>query len=133
MSISNRRALRPARPVASPVLATMVALAVAMSSAHAQPHNAAALPAMLATQTARLDAAREEYEVGHFAAAFASFAQLADEGHCGAARVARQMARYGRPLYAIDFEVTPERLERWQRLPACPVAVAGGNAKRRVP
>jgi hypothetical protein len=84
-------------------------------------------------QTSRYDAAQVDYEIGHFDKAFAVFASLADEGHCDAARLAQQMVRYGRPLYAIDFKVAPERLERWQRLPACPVAVAGGNAERRAP
>jgi hypothetical protein len=38
--------------------------------------------------------------------------------------VAQLMARYGQPLYAIEFRVTRERIERWQRLPGCPVAHA---------
>lgn len=84
-------------------------------------------------QTSRYDAAQVDYEIGHFDKAFAVFASLADEGHCDAARMAQQMLRYGRPLYAVDFEVAPERLQRWQRLPACPVAVAGGDAERRRP
>lgn len=82
-------------------------------------------------QTSRHDAAHVDYEIGHFDKAFAAFASLADEGHCDAARVARQMVRYGRTLYATDFKVASERLERWQRLPACPVAVAGDDAERR--
>lgn len=124
MSTSNRRALRAARPVASAVLAAIVALGLTMPSAHGQPQNTAALPPMLATQAARLDVARAEYEVGHFAAAFEAFAQLADEGHCEAARVAQQMVRYGRTLYAMEFAVAPPRLTRWRGLPACPLALA---------
>jgi len=86
-------------------------------------------------QTSRYDAAHVDYEIGHYAQAFAVFASLADEGHCDAARLALQMARYGRPLYFIDFEVAPERLEHWQRLPACPeaVAVAGRSTERGAP
>lgn len=84
-------------------------------------------------QTSRYEAAQVEYEIGHFDEAFATFAELADEGHCDAARLAQQMVRYGRPLYAVEFKVAPERLKRWQRLPACPVAVAGGNAERHAP
>lgn len=92
--------------------------------------------ALLATsvasgQDARYDAAQVDYEIGHFEQAFAAFAVLADEGHCDAARLAQQMLRYGRPLYAIEFKVAPERLVRWQRLPACPLTVAGGDAKGR--
>lgn len=84
-------------------------------------------------QNSRYDAAHVDYEIGHYAQAFAVFASLADEGHCDAARLAQQMARYGRPLYAVDFKVASERLERWQRLPACPVAVAVHGAERRAP
>lgn len=94
--------------------------------------------ALLATsaafgQTSRYDAAHLDYEIGHFDKAFAIFASLADEGHCGAARLAQQMARYGRPLYAIEFKVSPERLERWQRLPAGSLPVAAGDAERPGP
>lgn len=84
-------------------------------------------------QTSRYDAAHVDYEIGHYEQAFAVFASLADEGHCDAARLAQQMARYGRSLYASDFKVEPERLERWQRLPACPVTVAGSSTERRAP
>jgi hypothetical protein len=71
-------------------------------------------------QTSRYDAARDDYEIGHFDKAFAEFAALADEGHCDAARISQQMVRYGKPLYAIEFKVAAERLERWQRLSSCP-------------
>jgi hypothetical protein len=79
-------------------------------------------------QTSRYDAAHVDYEIGHYEQAFAVFAGLADEGHCDAARMAQQMVRYGRPMYLTEFKVAPERLERWQRMPACPVAVAGADA-----
>lgn len=82
-------------------------------------------------QGSRYDAAQVDYEIGHFDKAFAVFASLADEGHCEAARLAQQMVRYGHLLYAIDFKVASERLERWRRVPACPVAVAGGNDASR--
>lgn len=84
-------------------------------------------------QNSRYDAAHVDYEIGHYAQAFEVFASLADEGHCDAARLAQQMARYGRPVYAVDFKVASERLERWQRLPACPAAVAVHSAERRAP
>lgn len=69
---------------------------------------------------ARLQRAHAEYEAGHYEAAFADFAALADEGHCDAARIASQMARLGRALYPIAFQVDAERLQRWQRLVGCP-------------
>ena len=94
--------------------------------------------AMLATsaafgQTSRYDAAHVDYEIGHFDKAFAAFASLADEGHCDAARVAQQMVRYDQPLYAQEFKVAPERLQRWQQLPACLVALAGADIELRAP
>jgi hypothetical protein len=72
----------------------------------------------------RYDAARDEYEIGHFQLAFAEFATLADRGHCDAARMALQMLRHGKPLYATEFQAAPERVQRWQQLPACGVALA---------
>ena len=84
-------------------------------------------------QTSRYDAAHVDYEIGHYEKAFTAFASLADEGHCDAARMAQQMVRYGRPLYLTEFKVAPERLQRWQRLPACPVAVAGADSGPRRP
>jgi hypothetical protein len=80
--------------------------------------------AQVADAVARYDAARDQYEIGHFDVAFTAFAELADQGHCDAARVAQQMVRYGKVLYAIEFRVPQERIERWQRLPGCPVALA---------
>jgi len=86
---------------------------------------ALAATAMARTAQDRYDAARDDYEVGHFAQAFAVFAELADAGHCEAARMAHQMARYGRALYAIDFGAAPERITRWQGLPGCGAAGPG--------
>jgi hypothetical protein len=84
----------------------------------------AAALAQSPTASSRFDAARDRYAIGHFGAAFAEFAELADQGHCDAARIAQQMVRYGKPLYAAEFSVARERLERWQRLPGCPLAIA---------
>ena len=68
--------------------------------------------------------AREAYDVGQYAEAFDAFAQLADGGHCEAARTARQMLRYGRVLYGIEFSVTSERRARWDHLAGCPAPAA---------
>ena len=76
--------------------------------------------ALPAGDAARFEAAREAYDIGHYAQAFDAFAQLADGGHCEAARTARQMLRHGRTLYGIAFSVPPERRSRWQRLAGCP-------------
>jgi hypothetical protein len=96
-------------------VAAVVAGAFAAPAAQAQPH------------ATRYEQAHVDYEIGHYQKAFAEFARLADEGHCDAARIAQQMARYGRPVYFIDFDVAPERLDRWQGLPNCP---AGALARR---
>jgi hypothetical protein len=72
----------------------------------------------------RYDVARDQYEVGHFQVAFAQFAALADRGHCESARMALQMLRHGKALYATEFQVALERMQRWQHLPACGPAVA---------
>lgn len=72
----------------------------------------------------RYDAARDEYEIGHFQVAFAEFAALADGGHCEAARMALQMVRHGKSLYAAEFRVPLERVQRWQHMPACGAAMA---------
>lgn len=106
----------------APVFALVLSVA---PSAFAQPQHTAAQSSALVAQAVRYDAARDEYEIGHFGAAFAAFALLADEGHCEAARVAHQMVRYGRQLYAMDFSVAAPRLARWRELPGCPVALAG--------
>lgn len=92
------------------------------AAAHALP-ALAQTSAQTAAQTAasaRYDQARDAYEIGHFADAFASFAALADEGHCAATRTARDMLRFGRPLYGMAFSVAAERLRRWEL--HCPVA-----------
>lgn len=72
----------------------------------------------------RHDDARDQYEIGHFQLAFSEFAALADRGHCQSARMALQMLRYGKSLYATEFHVGLERVQRWQHLPACGPALA---------
>ncbi|MBL8323390.1 MAG: hypothetical protein JNJ89_00370 [Rubrivivax sp.] len=114
------------RPTLTMLSAPVFALVLSVApSAFAQPQHTAALPSVVVAQATRYDTARDEYEIGHFGTAFAAFAQLADEGHCEAARVAHQMARYGRQLYAMEFSVPAPRLARWRELPGCPVALAG--------
>lgn len=72
-----------------------------------------------AAESDRLERARAEYEVGHYETAFATFAALADEGQCEAARIATDMAHFGRTLYPVAFTVDTERLQRWQRTTGC--------------
>jgi hypothetical protein len=78
-------------------------------------------------EDACFELARAEYEVGHYELAFTTFAALADEGQCDAARIALQMARLGRAPYPIAFRVDAERLQRWQRRADCPPPVIAGR------
>jgi hypothetical protein len=78
-------------------------------------------------EDARFEQARAEYEVGHYGLAFTTFAALADECQCDAARIALQMARLGRALYPVGFRVDTERLQRWQRRADCPPRVMAGR------
>lgn len=67
----------------------------------------------------RFDSALDRYEKGHYEAAFQAFAAVADDGHCEAARIAQQMARLGRTLYPVAFQLESGRLQRWQQRPGC--------------
>lgn len=75
----------------------------------------------------RFESAHALYEQGHYQAAFDEFAALADDGHCEAARIASQMARYGRALYGQTFALRPARLDHWQHLPGCSTAQVGSR------
>lgn len=103
---SIRRGCRPRRA------AVTLAAAVVCGGALAQP----------AADAERLEAARNAYERGHYAQAFEGFAQLADAGHCEAARTARQMLRYGRVLYGSVFSVAAERRAHWDHPAGCPAS-----------
>jgi hypothetical protein len=81
-----------------------------------------------AAQDTRFEDALSQYEVGRYEEAFTTFAKLADEGHCESARIAREMARFGRQLYAKDFELPPARDEHWPRASNCQAtSVASGK------
>lgn len=75
----------------------------------------------------RFASAQDRYERGHYPAAFVEFAALADDGHCEAARIARQMARHGDALYGVSFAVAPARLERWRQPSGCPAAATAAR------
>lgn len=79
---------------------------------------------------AALEAARTDYDTGHYQRAFDRVAVLADGGQCEAARLAREMVRHGPRLYAMRFDVAAERLARWQAVPRCeaPSALAAAAA-----
>jgi hypothetical protein len=105
------------------IAAAAAAALLAPALVFAQPQHTTGPALALAAKQARYDAARDDYEVGRFQVAFDAFAQLADEGHCDASRMAQQMLRHGRLLYATEFAVAPERLARWRALP-CPATLA---------
>jgi hypothetical protein len=65
------------------------------------------------TPGARLRAAMETYQAQMWPQAYAELAALADAGDPSAARVAAMMARQGPLLFGQRFEVSPERLARW--------------------
>jgi hypothetical protein len=75
-----------------------------------------------------LEDALVHYEAGRYEEAFAAFAELADEGHCEAARIAREMMRFGTELYARDFVLPQDRPDRWPQGPTC---LATGMSPRR--
>ena len=62
---------------------------------------------------ARLRAAMETYQARAWPQAYAQLSALADAGDPSAARVAAMMARQGPLLFGQRFDVSPERLARW--------------------
>jgi hypothetical protein len=57
----------------------------------------------------------ESYQAQQWPQAYEEFAALADDGNASAARVAAMMARQGPVLFGQRFDVSPERLARWER------------------
>jgi hypothetical protein len=57
----------------------------------------------------------EAYQAQQWPQAYAALAALADAGNASAARVAAMMARQGPLLFGQRFDVSPERLARWER------------------
>ncbi|MDH4287872.1 MAG: hypothetical protein OEV65_03920 [Aquincola sp.] len=62
---------------------------------------------------ASFDRAMDDYVAQRFDAAFDGFAQLADSGHCEAARIALLMRAHGARLYGRSFRVDAARRQRW--------------------
>ena len=63
----------------------------------------------------RLRVAMQAYEAQQWPQAYAQLAAAADAGDPSAARVAAMMARQGPLLFGQRFDVSPERLQRWER------------------
>ena len=75
--------------------------------------------ARLASLDRRFEAARALRDLGDPAQAFAELATLADEGHCEAARMARQLIHAGPEVYLMSFRAGPKQISRWRKLPGC--------------
>ena len=74
----------------------------------------------------RFRVAMEAYEAQQWPQAYAQLSAAADAGDPAAARVAAMMARQGPLLFGQHFDVSPERLQRWDRAmrgQSVPVAV----------
>jgi hypothetical protein len=87
------------------------------------------------TPGARLRAAMETYQAQAWPQAYAQLAALADAGDPSAARVAAMMARQGPLLFGQRFEVSAERLARWDLAmrglkPGAPGLSADGHGAR---
>ena len=63
----------------------------------------------------RFRMAMEAYEAQKWPQAYAQLSAAADAGDPAAARVATMMARQGPLLFGQHFDVTPERLQRWEQ------------------
>jgi hypothetical protein len=63
----------------------------------------------------RFRMAMEAYEAQQWPQAYAQLSAAADAGDPAAARVATMMARQGPLLFGQRFDVSPERLQRWDR------------------
>ena len=77
----------------------------------------------------RFQVAMQAYEAQQWPQAYAQLSAAADAGDPAAARVAAMMARQGPLLFGQHFDVSPERLQRWDqamrgRFRPAPVAVA---------
>ncbi|HEY9024027.1 MAG TPA: hypothetical protein VIP05_06980 [Burkholderiaceae bacterium] len=63
----------------------------------------------------RFRMAMEAYEAQQWPQAYAQLSAAADAGDPAAARVATMMARQGPLLFGQRFDVSPERLQRWDQ------------------
>ena len=84
----------------------------------------------------RFRMAMEAYEAQQWPQAYAQLSAAADAGDPAAARVATMMARQGPLLFGQHFDVSAERLQRWDQAmrgmpaPAAPVVTSRGTDAR---
>ena len=79
----------------------------------------------------RFQVAMEAYEAQQWPEAYEQLSAAADAGDPAAARVAAMMARQGPLLFGQHFDVTPERLQRWEQ--AMRGTLPSGSAPRARP
>ena len=91
--------------VAEMLIAVTMLLAVCMALAGMRPSSSAQ----------RYREAMEDYQARQWPRAYESLAALADSGDAPAARVAALMAREGPELFGQRFDVSADRLARWDR------------------
>jgi hypothetical protein len=81
----------------------------------------------------RYRAAMESYQAREWPRAYEELSSLADEGDASAARVAAMMARQGPVLFGQRFDVSPERLARWERTMRGDAVALADAGSRRLP
>jgi hypothetical protein len=77
--------------------------------------NRSRIKAGASLSDAGFDAAIARYEHGEWEPAYQMLAQLADDGHALALKLALLMLRYGAPLYGTRFVATPKQVAHWAR------------------
>ena len=77
---------------------------------------AAASSADEARPDPQFNEAMDLYSVGKWAAAYARFAVLADQGHTEAARIALLMLRHGSRLYGQTWGASQPQINQWMTL-----------------
>lgn len=60
--------------------------------------------------------AMTQYKQGKWPAAYGRFAELADQGHPEAARIALIMLRHGVSMYGSDWGASQPQIEQWTKL-----------------
>jgi len=80
----------------------------------------------------RYRAAMESYQAQQWPQAYEALSTLADDGNASAARVAAMMVRQGPQLFGQRFDVSPERLARWERTMRGDTVALADAAPRRL-
>lgn len=94
------------------LIAALLSLAAWAAPVWAQTPPASA-PLAQSALNAGFERSLQHYENNQWLAAFALLAELADQGHPEATRLALQMWRYGPSLYGQRFDLGDGRRARW--------------------